>query len=173
MNSLSKKISWVDYGVPFLGRDQIIDGLTHYVCGVLGNGKNNNAFILIRETIMSETLYATSKDYSKEYGEGLGQFDKIAFKDVQKRSNLKHKKIIKDCIGYDLDNFKYEDLRKNPLLSIIFIRLKYLLISDSIPLGLEDRYNYYKKWYNTKLGKATFKHWLETNGYKLQGYKNG
>lgn len=156
------------YGVPVIGKDQIIDGLIYYVCGVLGNGKNNNAYIMIRETIMSETLYAEAKDYSIEYGEGLGQFDKIAFEDVRKRANLKHKKIIKECTNLDIEECNYEDLRKNPLLSVVFIRLKYLLIPETIPLNAIDRYNYYKKYYNTLSGKATLDHFLKANNYKVE-----
>jgi len=162
------KNSFKYYGVPKLGKDQIIDGLIYYVCGLLGNGKNNNAFIMIRETLMSETLYGEAKDYSEEYGEGLGQFDKIAFEDVQKRANLKHKKIIKEYTNLDIEECNYEDLRKNSLLSIIFVRLKYLLIEECIPVNIKDRYNYYKKYYNTVLGKATLDHFLKANNYKAE-----
>jgi len=132
------------------------------VCGLLGNGSNDNADTLIQMTINSESQNGYAIDHSKNYGEGLGQFDRIAFDDVKARARQKHKDILKLLI-IDVDNARYEDLRKSARLQIAFIRLKYLLIPQAVPTNFNDLYAYYKKYYNTENGKATFTHFQESN----------
>ena len=149
-----------DYGIVDgkLGDLQIY-GYIYIVCKALGNGKHDNADALIEETIRSECNFGYTKDRSKEYGEGLGQFDRIAFDDVKNRVKENTKVRLKK-MGIDLDQARYEDLRKSPLLSIVFIRLKYLLVPSSIPLTREGRWQYYKKWYNSYAGAATMAHFM-------------
>lgn len=163
MNSTSFK----HYGVPPIGRSILIDTIIQYVCFILGNGSNDNADLLLKETITTETGYATIEDRSTAYGEGLGQFDKIAFTDVKYRTSQAKKEKIKKYFLIDIDTAEYEDLRHNPLLSVIFIRLKYLLVPTPIPVDLQERYQYYKIHYNSKYGKATLDHFLKMNNYEL------
>ena len=153
------------YGVPPVGKDTFIYAIVQYVCFIFGSGDNSNAINLLSETIKSETQNATAQDYSKEYGEGLGQFDKSSFQDVISRTSQKNKDKIKKYFLIDLNSAKYEDLRKNPILSVILIRLKYWLVPYAIPSSIEDRYRYYKKYYNSIYGKATYSHYLASNGY--------
>jgi len=152
-----------DYGVltGTLGDYQIKVDIA-LVCGLLGNGANNNADKLIQETINSESQNGNYPDSTKTFGEGLGQFDKIAFYDVKQRARQSHKKLL-NLILVDVDNAKYEDLRKSARLAVAFIRLKYLLIPEAIPKHFNERYAYYKKYYNTELGKATFAHFRDSN----------
>ena len=159
-----KSNSFRFYGVPPIGKDIFIKQIINYVCFILGNGGNNNADLLIGETIKSETQNATAEDYSSDYGEGLGQFDKVAFDDVISRVKSKKEKVLKYFL-IDLDKVKYEDLRNSPVLSVVLIRLKYLLVPSEIPLDVKERYEYYKKWYNSIKGKATLAHFLSSNGY--------
>ena len=149
-----------DYGVldGKLGDLQIYADI-QVIVQVLGNGKNNNADALIEETIRSECNFGYTKDRSKAYGEGLGQFDRIAFDDVKDRTKENTKSRLKK-IGVDLDTIEYEDLRKSPMASIAFIRLKYLLVTASIPQTREARWDYYKKWYNSVKGAATYSHFM-------------
>lgn len=163
MNSNSFKY----YGVPPIGKDIFISSIITYVCFFLGNGSNDNADVLLRETIKSETQNAEAKDYSPEYGEGLGQFDKVAFHDTIKRTRTSTKERIYKYTLIDLDEAEYTDLRHNPLLSVIMIRLKYLLIPEAIPTTKRERYDYYKKYYNSLQGKATLAHFYKSNGYEL------
>lgn len=161
MNSNSFK----HYGVPPIGKDVFISTMVNYVCFVLGNGSNNNADLLLSETIKSETQNATAIDFSKDYGEGLGQFDRGTFNDVINRISQKKVERIKMYFGVELSKLKYEDLRNSPLMSIVMIRLKYLLVPAPIPVDTRQRYEYYKKYYNSISGKATLSHWAESNGY--------
>jgi hypothetical protein len=160
-----KSNSFKYYGVPSTGKDTIIKAIISYVCFILGNGSNNNADLLISETIKSETQNAEAIDYSKEYGEGLGQFDRGTFDDVIARVSKEKKEKVYKYFLINLDNAKYEDLRHSPMLSVILIRLKYLLIPSAIPIDRKERYEYYKKWYNSINGKATLAHFYSSNGY--------
>lgn len=58
---------------------------------------------------------------------------------------------------------RMEHLRYNPYLSLIFTRLFYRLIPEAIPETIEGRAKYWKKYYNTVLGKGTVEHYLEMN----------
>jgi len=158
---------WKYYGLSPIGTKAIIKGITSQVVAVLGNGSYDNADLLIYETIGIETHFATAKDRSREYGEGLGQFDKIGFYDTIQRTSEANKKRVYERFGINIEKVKYEDLRKNPTLSILFIRLKYLLVPGAIPTNLEDRYAYYKKWFNSIYGASTYKKYLKANGYEV------
>ena len=160
-----KSNSFKYYGVPPIGKDIFISSLIGYVCLILGNGSNENADLLIAETIKSETQNAEAVDYSTDYGEGLGQFDKSTFVDVISRISIEKKQQVFKYFLIDLDTVKYEDLRRSPLLSVVLIRLKYLLIPAAIPVDLKERYNYYKVHYNSIHGKATLAHYFASNGY--------
>lgn len=125
------------------------------VCQVLGNGSNNTAHLLLLETIAQETNMGTYADKTIGAGMGLCQFDELPFKDVKDRTSISNKNKIYEHFGIDLDLVRWEDLRYNPLLSIIFCRLKYILVPSAIPSDLESRALYYKKYYNSYVGKAT------------------
>lgn len=71
-------------------------------------------------------------------------------------------KIITD-LGVDISLVEWEHLRYNPYLSLIFTRLLYRLVKESIPSTIEERAKYWKKYYNTELGKGTPEHYLEMN----------
>lgn len=71
-------------------------------------------------------------------------------------------KILTD-LGVDISLVEWEHLRYNPYLSLIFTRLLYRPVTDPIPLTIEERAEYWKEFYNTKLGKGTPEHYLEMN----------
>lgn len=127
------------------------------ICDLLGYGKNKVAHKLIIETLCSETVFGYYKDTDKydTSGIGIGQFDSIGFEDTKKRS-IKNETIynLLKQYGIDLNLIDLEHLRYNVFLSVLFIRLKYRLIKDEIPLDLNERYYYYKKYYNSLSGKA-------------------
>ena len=114
-----------------------------------------NAKELLLETIAHETLFGTFPDYSKSVGMGLCQFDRIAFDDVIQHCE-EHFDTIKEKLGIDLTWITYEDLRYNPFLSIIMARLKYKRVPKAIPSNTEERFKYYKTYYNSSEGKADY-----------------
>lgn len=159
---------WDSYGVlnGKLG-DVQIHACILTVTQVLGNGSNKNADIFIEEIIRSETRFGNSKDNTRGFGEGLGQFDKIGFKDTidrtLSRSSYPRTKKKLALLGIDLEKINYSDLHKSPLLSVAMIRLKFLLVPEAIPLTKQSRFAYYKKHYNSFAGKATVQHYLASN----------
>ena len=149
-----------DYGIK---EDIEILGIISLVCSVMGNGKHNNAKVMLEETIRSETQLGAFPDNNDTYGEGLGQFDKPTFVDVLQRTKPKDKMLVAKHFGIDLTNVYYSELRKNPILAILMVRLKYKLIEEEFPTTKEARYHYYKRYYNSASGKADLKHYLESN----------
>lgn len=142
------------------------------VCEVLGNGTNGTAVDLLLETCASETGMGQIEDKTKNLANGIQQFDKLPFEDTKLRASKSDKLKIYNYYGINIDWVEWSDLRYNPLLSFIFARLKYKKIPAEIPLLRNERYDYYKKWYNSYLGKATREHFLEMcevyldNGFK-------
>lgn len=65
--------------------------------------------------------------------------------------------------GIDIELVEWEHLRYNPLLAMLFTRLKYKLIPELVPKSIEARARYWKMFYNSKAGKGTVEHYLEVN----------
>lgn len=140
-----------------------IEAMTLEVCNCLGYGSYKTAHLLVLETIGAETERGTYKDPTTFAGMGLCQFDKLPFQDTKDRTSTSTRaKVYKD-LGINIDLVEWEDLRYNPFLSILFCRLKYLLVRDPIPPLVDDRARYWKKWYNSILGKGTTEHFLYAN----------
>lgn len=134
-----------------------------YVCDILGHGSNGKAVHLLLETAAAETNLGKTKDTTKLGGMGLTQFDKLPFQDIKDRVSMADYMIIKDKMGINLEWVEWEHLRYNPLLAFLFTRLKYKKIPEEIPKTLEGRASYWKRWYNSELGKGTLGHYLEAN----------
>ena len=131
------------------------------IVDVLGGSDNHINMLL--ETARAETKLGEIADTTKYAGIGITQFDKIPFEDTKARTLIRTKKLVKDRLGIDIDLVMWEHLRYNPYLCFIFTRLFYLLRPNKIPATIEERAKYWKKWYNTKLGKGTVEHYLEAN----------
>lgn len=145
------------YGL--LGKQQIYDTVDKVV-ECLGGG--DNAKKLLLEVSAAETDMGNAIDTSWLTGIGLMQFDKIGFDDVVLRTSRHKKDLVMKCFGIDINRVVHTDLRWNPLLSIIFARLKFLLVPASIPSTQTERANYWKKWYNSSLGKGTPEHYMKS-----------
>lgn len=136
-----------------------------YVCDILGHGKNKKAVNLLLETAAAETAKGTIKDRTKFAGIGLMQFDKVGFDDVKARIRFADAAIIKDKMDIVVEWVEWEDLRYNPLLSLLFTRLKYKKVVEEIPNSIEGRALYWKVWYNSyhPNAKGSISHYLEAN----------
>ena len=133
------------------------------ICDILGNGVNNKAVQLLLETASAETGAGTIKDSTIYAGMGITQIDKLPFEDIKNRTRQYHKNKLIKYFDIDIDLVAWDSLAYNPLLSMIFTRLKYKLIPEPIPNSIENRAIYWKKYYNTKAGKGTVEHYLEMN----------
>jgi hypothetical protein len=132
------------------------------VCDCLGYGINHTAHLLIVETATTETGLGRIKDTTLGAGMGICQFDKMPFYDIRKRS-AKYKEKIYEELGVDIDLVEWEHLRYNSFLSLLFCRLFYKPIPKQIPDDIKERAIYWKKYYNTELGKGTAEHYLRMN----------
>lgn len=145
------------YGL--IGGDMQIQGQILMACNVISPATTDKAKLLLAETIAVESKNGQATDYSSAYGEGLTQFDKPTFLDVQKYfSSSRYKELrtkIKTFLGVDILTAKYTDLRKSPMLSIVYARLLYYRVPYPIPSTQLGRWQYYKKWFNSVKGATT------------------
>lgn len=129
--------------------------MARQVCDVIGHGGNGTAVELLVETAAQETHLGAAKDLTiYGAGHGLCQFDHIGFVDVQQRTKRRLKAKVFDAFRVDIDKVMHRELEYAPLLSMIFCRLKYVLVPSAIPADLEGRAHYWKKYYNSSLGKG-------------------
>jgi len=140
-----------------------LEDIVLVVCNILGHGKNKKAMNLLLETASVETKSGTAKDGTIYAGMGITQFDKMPFYDIKHRTSQRSKDAIKNALDIDIDLVEWEHLRYNPLLAMIFTRLKYIKVPAEIPSDMLGRAEYWKKWYNSELGKGTVDHYIASS----------
>lgn len=138
-------------------------GIAKDICDVVGHGKFHTAVDLLIETATVETDRGNYPDSTKYAGMGLTQFDQMPFNDTRDRTSKNTKLKVLEGLGIDIDLVEWAELRYNPVLALLFTRLKYYLVRDEIPPDIEGRAHYWKKWYNSELGKGTIEHYLYSN----------
>ncbi len=149
----------MNYGVINLNR---IAEDAQMICDCLGHGKYGTATYMLVETAIAETGLGQIEDKTVGAGMGITQFDEFPFDDLKKRSLDKRDKIYQN-LGVDISLVEWDDLRYNPFLGLLFARLQYLPLKESIPETIEERAAYWKQYYNTPKGKGTVEHYLEMN----------
>lgn len=106
---------------------------------------------LLLETAAAETNLGELLDPTPEgAGAGLFQIDEETFDWIQTK-NLKSRlaQLIEAATGIVIAKVQYIELRNNPLLCALFCRLRYAVITEAIPVTLEGRAAYWKKFYNS------------------------
>ena len=139
---------------------------TKEIVEALGGG--DNAYNLILETVTVETALGKINDRTIYAGMGICQFDKVPFQRIKDKS-MRFRKLILRKLGVDIKLVQWEHLRYNTFLSLLFCRLYYIAVQDEIPATIEDRARYWKKYYNSYLGKGTPEHYLEMATIFLNG----
>jgi hypothetical protein len=162
------------YGL--IGGDLQIKAYIYMACKIISPDTIDEASKLLAETVAIETNNGKVKDFSSNYGEGLTQFDKATFENVKKLYSLpKHAYLmdrIKKYLFIDVINFEYSNLRKSPLASIVFARLLYYSFSSPLPKDFIGRWEYYKKNFNSYLGKSTYDQYLKASKMAVYGGQN-
>ncbi len=130
------------------------------VCDVIKKSNAFDAARLILATAAAETGMGKIEDKSIYAGMGICQIDKVPFYRVRDKTDKRVKEKIKENLGIDVDLVEWEHLRYNLFLSLLFCRLYYLLVPKKIPHKIEDMAKYWKKYYNTYLGKGTTEHFM-------------
>ncbi len=133
------------------------------VCEVLGDG-GGYAPHLIYETIGAETNFGQTPDTTPTgAGHGIAQHDAYPFQDLKDRMPQSIKNKIFKAWGIRVDDIDVQQLNYSPWLSIIFTRVKYLMTPGAIPQTIEGRAEYWKRWYNSYLGKGTIEHYIQAS----------
>ena len=127
------------------------------------NLHSDNAVNLLMGTAAQESHLGK---YRKQTGGGpaLGifQMEPATFNDIV-NNYLRYKPELAARIERvaRISRFKAEDLENNDLLAICMARVHYLRVREAIPSDLEGWARYYKKYYNTYLGKATEEEFID------------
>lgn len=125
------------------------------VCDLLGNGFNNTAPQMLLETAAQETHLGLYRDPTPHgAGRGLFQCDPISFLDVQRRARQADVDLVAREFGFEIRRVEHSALDSSPLLAAVFCRLHYKLRPEVFPDTLHGRAQYWKKHYNTELGKG-------------------
>lgn len=145
------------YGLESVGQ---LKTIAAKVTSVFGGGHVATTALL--EICATETHMGQLPDrHPERLGVGVTQFDQIGLDDLQARVRGKDRARLKEFFGYDLGTIVLADLAYDPVLALCCARLKYKLIADPIPVTIEGRAKYWKKWYNSAAGKGTVESYLE------------
>ena len=127
---------------------------------------SHEAADLVFRTGLVETGYNHLKQMGGGPAVGFFQVEPATINDtienyVKYRPEL-HKAIKK--LGFDENHSEY-CVMSNIALQVVFCRLKYKRDKYALPLigDLIGQAKYWKRVYNTKLGKGTIKHFMEAN----------
>jgi hypothetical protein len=136
----------------------------------LGNGANNAANKLILGTIATETRFGEYRDPTPfRAGSGLCQIDQKTFFDIKARTRKHNKDLILKEFDISIENVTYSMLEYNPLLSVMFCRLFYKLIPEEIENDIKCLSMYWKRYYNTSLGKGNEQQFIGNYNYFVKG----
>lgn len=151
-------------------REMMVDA-----CKTLKSNREDlkSTLILMLATCYQETHLGEYRDLTR-YGAGTGvmQFDKMPYEDIKNRSKRYYEICLKE-FNIDIDKMDYRELELSPLASIVMARIKYKLVPYAIPKwdDFEGIWGYYKKWYNSRLGKATIEEFEVSYHKALEEYK--
>lgn len=132
------------------------------VCDVLGHGVGCNAVDMLLETAAAETHSGQYRDPTPNgAGRGVFQCDLIAFLDVQARAPLSDIERIQHQFGIDVRAAEHRELDHSPMLAALVCRLFYKRIPEAFPSAMTERAHYWKRYYNTELGKGTPQQYID------------
>ena len=127
---------------------------------------SEDAADLIFKTGMAESAYKTVKQYNGGPAIGYWQVEPNTMYDIMENYVKYRPKLEKLLIslGYSDSNTEVR-VMNNMALQIAFCRLKYRMSRFPLPKAgdLKAQAKYWKKIYNSYLGKGTTKHFMEAN----------
>ena len=122
---------------------------------------SEDAVRLVYETGLAESRYRHLEQIN---GPALGffQIEPATVRDIWENYALHHPKIRDSlfALGFDESELEFRII-SNIALQIALCRLTYRRDPDEIPNNMIDRAAYWKKVYNTRLGKGTLEHYLK------------
>lgn len=132
------------------------------VADCIGHGSTRMAAPMMLETSSAETQCGEYRDPTPDgAGRGVTQIDKGTFDWLKKKYGRSAIAVrINSRFGIDINRVTHEELDYNPLLALIWCRLRYWAVTEPIPTTRAGRATYWKKHYNTVAGKGDEKHFL-------------
>lgn len=117
----------------------------------------DNVNVLMNGTIAQESHLGKYRKQINGEALGISQIERPTFNFVYKRYELLFKTLFPDL------EITFEMLEHNDPLAIIIARLKYWTIIEALPdaNNLPKIAAYWKKYYNTPLGKGTEEQFIE------------
>tara|TARA_Y100001938_G_scaffold19324_1_gene24048 strand:+ start:700 stop:1149 length:450 start_codon:yes stop_codon:yes gene_type:complete len=125
---------------------------------------SDNAEDLIFETGNAETGYRHLEQMGGGPAVGFFQIEGWVIKDCWDNYIVFRKPLIEfaKSLGFNEEDMEFS-VTSNIALQVFFARICYRRKPGSIPETMEDRASYWKKHYNTPLGKGTPEHYLKAN----------
>lgn len=144
-------------------QQQLVDTAA-FVATLIPGGNALNTFHLLLETCAVETKLGQFKDPTPNgAGRGVPQIDADTFEWLKtKYRDSKQALLILDRTGIDIERVGLDDLDYNPLLALIWCRLRYCAVPLAIPDTQASRAAYWKLYYNTSAGKGTEQDYLQS-----------
>ena len=127
---------------------------------------SKDALVMIMRTGMAETGFRHLKQMGDGPALGFFQVEPNTIKDTMD-NYVKYRSKIQDCLlklGYADDDVSYR-VMSNIALQVAFCRLKYRRDKHAMPKAsdVEGQAKYWKRVYNSHLGKGTIEHFLSAN----------
>ena len=124
---------------------------------------SNEAVNLIYETGMAESGY---RALVQRGGPALSffQIEPATARDIFNNYVEYREPLVEALINFGLDPMNLNfSVKTNIAIAICMCRFHYRRVPSAIPKTIEGRAKYWKKHYNTELGKGTVEHYLDAN----------
>ena len=127
---------------------------------------SDDAVSMVMRTGFAETGFRHLKQMGDGPAIGFFQSEPNTIKDIWVNYAL-YRPNVRDCLltlGYDEPDIEYR-VMSNIALQVAFCRLQYRRDRYAIPStdDIEGQAKYWKRVYNTKLGKGTIEHFIKAN----------
>ncbi len=158
LNHLKNKYSGYGRKVSLADAKKAVEKACNYIAKAEGHSywnSENAKDILLATAVVESDLRARYSQYGGN-AVGIFQVEYITFKDFWERAIPKSYPKLYKALQKDYPNMDFEILQNDDTLCGIFARLVYARAKTSIPYrkDIYDQAAYYKKHYNTHLGKA-------------------
>jgi hypothetical protein len=126
--------------------------------------KTQEAVNLIYETGMAESGYRTLVQMGGGPAISYFQLEPNTIKDIFNNYVEYREPLVQALISLGLDPMDLDFcVKTNIAIAICMCRFHYRRVPSAIPKTKEGRAAYWKKHYNTELGKGTIEHYLKAN----------
>ena len=130
------------------------------------DGYSDDALVLVLRTGQVESKYKALRQYGDGPAIGFWQVEPATAEDIWKNyiAYRPHYEKAMLSLGYDPENLEFS-LLSNIAVQAAFCRFKYKRDKNPIPSwdDLKAQGEYWKKVYNTYLGKGTVEHFIKAN----------